>query len=210
MPEEAAACDAFRAQRLAEFAAGRQCARRALEDLRFGGLPVRRNADRTPCWPQRVVGSITHTVGFAGAVAAPAGRFAGLGVDAEIVARVTDDLWAQAFTPDECAAFARLGRELRARVAAVTFSAKEALYKCQYGVTGRWLDYRDVGVEIGPEKGGGGEFLARPATSNGRLVLRDFAARGRYQIDAELVVTGVALTSQAVRSLPPRERQAAA
>jgi 4'-phosphopantetheinyl transferase EntD len=201
LPEEAGTCDAFRPQRLAEFAAGRQCARRALGDLRFPDFAVRRNADRTPRWPELVVGSITHTIGYCGAVAALRTQFAGLGVDAEIAARVTADLWAHVFTTDEIAQFPRLDAAQRERLAAVVFSAKEALYKGQFGITGRWLDYSDVSVEVVPEEDHKGAFVARPATSNARCILRDAQPRGRYHVDGALVVTGIAITLEDARLL---------
>jgi 4'-phosphopantetheinyl transferase EntD len=196
MPAEAVSCEAFRPGRLAEFAAGRLCARRALADLGVVDFAVARNSDRTPRWPEAVVGSITHTVGFCGAVAAPRTAFAGLGVDAEIVARVTPDLWRHAFTSDEVARFATVTYEERQALAAVAFSAKEAFYKCQYSVTGLWLDYCDVSVEITAEHDGRGAFRVAPANERARWTLGDRETTGRYRIERDLVVTGIAMRAQ--------------
>jgi len=194
LPEEAAACGTFRINRLEEFAAGRLCARRALGEFGLGGFAVRRNADRTPQWPEGIVGSITHTIGFCGAVVGSRERFAGLGIDAEIVARVTPDVCSQALTPEDIAHVSALASRERERAAAVIFSAKEAFYKSQYGVTGSWLDYSDVSVELVPDAADAGTFLVRTATATARRVMAGFAPRGRYRIADALVFTGVAIT----------------
>lgn len=194
LPEEAVACETFRIGRLEEFTAGRVCARRALSEFGLGSFAVRRNADRTPHWPDGFVGSITHTIGFCGAVVGTRDRIAGVGIDAEIIARVTRDVWSQAFTPDDIARISQLTTTERERAAAVIFSAKESFYKCQSGVTGSWLDYIDVGVELVSETDSSGTFLIRPATGAARRIFVDFVARGRYRVTDELAVTGVAFT----------------
>jgi 4'-phosphopantetheinyl transferase EntD len=194
LPEEAGACGTFRAKRLEEFTAGRLCARGALGELGLPGYAVRRNTDGTPHWPEGVVGSITHTIGFCGAIAGSRERFAGLGIDAEIVSRVTPDVWSQALTPDEITRISGLPSAEHERAAAIIFSAKEAFYKCQHRVTGAWLDYSDVSVELIAEAPDLGSFLVRSATATARRVIADFVARGRYRIADALVFTGVDLS----------------
>jgi 4'-phosphopantetheinyl transferase EntD len=200
LPEEAAACESFRIKRLEEFAAGRLCARGALGQFGLGCFPVCRNPDRTPQWPDGFVGSITHTVGYCGAVAGTRDRFAGLGIDAEIVARVTPDVWSQALTEDDKEHVLCMASAERDRTAAVIFSAKEAFYKCQSSVSGCWLDYVDVSVEVVAESPCAGEFLVRSATPAAHSVFADFVARGRYRVTDGLVVAGVALTPDDVKS----------
>jgi 4'-phosphopantetheinyl transferase EntD len=201
LPEEAAACGIFRAKRLEEFTAGRLCARGALGEFGLARFAVRRNADQSPHWPEGIVGSITHTIGFCGAIAGSRERFAGLGIDAEIVSRVTPDVWSQALTSEDITRTAGLASTERERAAAIIFSAKEAFYKCQSSVTGAWLDYSDVSVELNSEAADRGTFLVRAATATGRRVIADFAARGRYRIAAGLVFTGIALTPDDVKKI---------
>jgi len=205
LPEEAAACGTFRAKRLEEFAAGRLCARGALSELGHEGYALRRNADGTPNWPEGIIGSITHTIGFCGAIAGSSERFAGLGIDAEIVCRVTPDVWLQALTRDDITRISGLTWAERERAAAIIFSAKEAFYKCQSCVTGAWLDYSDVSVELIPESPGLGTFLVRSATATARSVIADFVARGRYRIAGALVFAGVELLQDDAKELkrPP-------
>jgi 4'-phosphopantetheinyl transferase EntD len=203
LPEEAAACGTFRAKRLEEFAAGRLCARGALGEFGLEGFAVRRNPDRTPHWPEGIVGSITHTIGFCGAVAASRESFISLGIDAEIVSRVTPDVWSQTLTADDVMGISSLASTQRERAAAVIFTAKEAFYKCQFRVTGAWLDYSDVSVEIVPDAPDDGTLLVRPTTPAGCRVMRDFVARGRYRIADALVFAGFAITPDDVRALAP-------
>ncbi len=185
-PQEAEACRGFAAKRVAEFAAGRLCARRALAEFGVDDFPLLPKPDRSPRWPDGIVGSITHTGDFCAAVVARSSRFAGIGIDAEIVGRVTPELWAYLFTDGEAA----LLRAVPApeRIATVIFSAKEAFYKCQFTLTERWVGFRDVSVTVEDD----GTFivrLARDHPSIGALL----PATGRYQIDGDLVLTGVAI-----------------
>jgi 4'-phosphopantetheinyl transferase EntD len=203
LPEEAAACGTFRAKRLEEFAAGRLCARGALGEFGLERFAVRRNPDRTPHWPEGIVGSITHTIGFCGAVAASRDSFVSLGIDAEIVSRVTPDVWLQTLTADDIMRISSLASTQRERAAAILFTAKEAFYKCQFRVTGAWLDYSDVSVEIVSEGSDSGTLLVRSATPVARRVMGDFVARGRYQIADALVFAGFAITSVDVTALAP-------
>jgi 4'-phosphopantetheinyl transferase EntD len=203
LPEEAAACETFSANRLEEFTGGRLCARGALREFGLGGFAVRRNPDRTPRWPDGVVGSITHTIGFCGAVVGARDQFAGLGIDAEIVARVTPDVWTQALTREDITRISGLGSAERERAAAIIFSAKESFYKCISGITGAWLDYRDVCVELIPEAPNAGTFLVRSASATARSVIAGLVTPGHYCIADALVFTGVALTPDDVHEFTP-------
>ena len=204
MLEEAITCGSFRPRRLAEFAAGRSCARRALADLGLPGVPLRQNADRTPDWPANVAGSITHTLGFCGVVAGRGGNLAALGLDAEIVARVGREIWAHVLTPSELSAMEGLGSLEAERRAALLFSAKEAFYKCQFAVSRQWLDFADVAVSYRPEGGRDGSFAVTAQSARARWVLRGIEPAGRYRFEGALVVTGVELNAfDAARLAPP-------
>jgi 4'-phosphopantetheinyl transferase EntD len=206
LPEEAGSCGTFRPKRLADFAAGRLCARRALRSLGYAEFPVRRNADRTPCWPEGVVGSITHTIGFCGAVVDRSENVASLGLDAETVAGVVPEVWAEVLTDGELLQLATLPDAQRERHAALAFSAKEAFYKCQFGLTASWLDFRDVTVEVRPESAQAGSFVVRSASRAGEFVLGDLTPEGRYRFEGALVVTGLCFLHEARQYLLPQGR----
>ena len=175
-PEEAGTCGTFRPKRLADFAAGRLCARRALAQLGFENFALRRNGDHTPRWPEGIVGSITHTAGFCGAVADRRENVAGLGLDAEVVASVVPELWRQLLTGAELAELAPLAIAQGERLAALAFSAKEAFYKAQFGLTESWLDFTDVIVVAQPAAPERGTFSLRAAL--GGRAARTGPARG--------------------------------
>jgi 4'-phosphopantetheinyl transferase EntD len=202
---EMAACSGYSTKRLMEFAAGRMCARRALRELGYDGVTLLANADRTPRWPAGSVGSITHTDGYCAAVVGDAARFRGVGVDAELVGRVTVDTWRLLFTSVDLEQLAAAGGAgERARLATIIFSAKEAFYKCQYALTGAWVDFHDVAVRVEPAGPDSGTFTVQethPIPVLDELV----PLTGRYEIDGDIVVTGAGITvaSKPRRAYPP-------
>jgi 4'-phosphopantetheinyl transferase EntD len=190
---ERAECAGASPKRVAELAAGRQCARAALAEFGLTGVAVTRNGDRSPVWPAGFTGSITHTQGYCAAAVAPRGQFAALGLDAEIVGRVTPELWAYLFTPAEATLLEALPIRRRAAVATLIFSAKEAFYKCQYALTAAWLDFDEVTLEIDDLDATAGAFTVRPLRALGSPLLAGRALRGRFCFADGLVVTGIAI-----------------
>ena len=92
-----------------------------------------------------MTGSITHTTGFVAAVVAQ-GRHRTVGIDAERIERTGRDVSERVLTPDELDRVAELDPSDRDRIVIETFSAKEALYKAQFQITGAWLGFDDVGT----------------------------------------------------------------
>lgn len=175
-------------KRVAEFAAGRACARRALAELGMPGFILLVGADREPLWPAGVVGSITHVIGFCGVVAARIGTVRSIGVDAERRDAVHQRLWSQIAAPEELAWLTSLNPDIAVEHATLIFSAKEAFYKCQFPLTREWLSFSDVSVsvhrdrfEISPRRTLALEAIAPPPWS------------GRFAVIESLVLTGFAL-----------------
>ena len=199
LPEERACCTGFAAKRTAEFAAGRACARAALRALGYADVPLLPKPDRSPRWPPGSVGSITHTGDFCAAVVAESARFAGIGLDAEIAGRVTADLWPRLFTDADTAQLAAAPEGLRAIAATIMFSAKEAFYKCQFTLTGGWVGFRDVSIAIDPPAAPDGTFVVAAAPeqpSHAPFV----PLIGRFVVDGDLVLTGIAIASDSARA----------
>lgn len=188
LPDEAMLATGFSGKRAADFAAGRACARRALAEFGYARYPLGRNADRRPDWPAAVVGSISHTSGFCGAVVAPAARFDSIGFDAESAREIDPDLWPALFTSLEISWLAALPAAARAASSLVVFSAKEAYYKCHFGLSPGWLDFIDVAVTFAAPPARAGTFEVRPARGNAAAVARS----GRYALVGNTVLTGVA------------------
>ncbi len=174
-------------KRISDFAAGRQCARRALAGLGLARQALLIAADRLPHWPVGIVGSITHTAGYAAAVVAEARHVAGLGLDAECVAAVTPDIWPRICTAVELAHLRRLPEAAREQAAAVVFAAKEAFYKCQYPLTRQWLEFDDVSLECPDWAADHSEFGIQGV--RGAVP----AVAGRFLIREGLVIAGARL-----------------
>jgi 4'-phosphopantetheinyl transferase EntD len=197
-PLEASAVAKAVPKRIGEFAAGRLCARLALAELGVSNFPLLAAPDRQPLWPERIVGSITHTEGICAAVAAESSVFRGLGLDTERAARVKPDLWPRIFTEAERGWLESLERGTQAAAATLIFSAKEAAYKCQYPVTGERLGFCDLEVTVadwGCERGGLAFAATRPiklsdlgAPRSGALMLQ-----GAYRQHDEFVSTSAFL-----------------
>lgn len=162
LPEEAEAVADVSPRRRAEFAAGRGCARAALARCGFAAAPLLRGADRAPRWPEGALGSITHTIDYALAVAAPvpapgpdgpAGRRpgTGLGVDAERAGRMTPAVLGRVCTRQEQAWLAPLDPDRRAVMATAVFGAKEAFYKAQHPTTRAWVGFAEVAARPTPD-----------------------------------------------------------
>jgi len=114
-------------KRRRDFALGRSCARAALAQFGHADAVIAKHQDGGPVWPPGIVGSITHTSGYAAALAGECRHFAGLGIDAERTGGVTPDLWPRLFTPIERETLRTQADPLVS--ATLLFSAKEASYK---------------------------------------------------------------------------------
>lgn len=150
LPAEAECVAGAVHKRRQEFAAGRSCARLALAALGYGPEPLVVGPDRSPIWPEGVTGSISHTSGYCIAAVACTATVRAVGIDAEYIGGVTDDLWDTLFVDTELLWLYRQARVARVEAATILFGAKEAFYKCQYSLTRAWLDFKDVGVSVTP------------------------------------------------------------
>ncbi|MBM4320546.1 MAG: 4'-phosphopantetheinyl transferase superfamily protein [Deltaproteobacteria bacterium] len=193
-PEELAqvrlACD----KRLRDFAAGRCCARQALEPFGLGQALLLGGETGAPVWPQGMVGSITHTEGFAAASVASERLLAGIGIDAEWrrPGRIEQGMLPLLFTEAERT---RFGLCPKKPLSFLGFAAKEALYKCLHPLVRTFFGFTDA------------ELLAvdmERSTFTLRL-LRDLPAghaagrcyAGMFQWQEELILTAVALLAPA-------------
>jgi 4'-phosphopantetheinyl transferase EntD len=153
-----------------DFALGRHCARAALAQAGHYAV-IGRQASGAPLWPPGFTGSITHTRGYAAALAAPTDCYRAIGLDAERIGGVTEDLFPRLFTPTERALLEN--PQTRDLTATILFSAKEAFFKT--GHAGPHLMFQQVAIELE-----GDSFLA-----NGHP--------GRFAADDGLVLTALAI-----------------
>jgi 4'-phosphopantetheinyl transferase EntD len=148
-PEETSFTDSFAMERLRTFSAGRFCARKAMELMGHPAMPIPMGDDRAPVWPAGITGSISHTQGLAGALICSTGHHPSIGLDIERRAAVDRSLWDILFDEQELQFIASAA--VPDELATLFFSLKESYYKMQYPLTHRFLDFRDVRIEYGPE-----------------------------------------------------------
>lgn len=135
-------------KRQAEHLAGRLCARQALLQLTGAASVPAVGADRAPCWPAGVVGSITHGDGWAAAVVASASDYQGLGLDVEtwLSHERAERLAAQLLTSAELQRLEQLPESQRAAQISLSFSLKESLFKALYPLVQQRFYFHDAEV----------------------------------------------------------------
>lgn len=148
-PEEAAAVTRARQSRIREFATGRFLARRAMAELGVSTGPILKAEDRSPVWPDGVIGSLTHAAEVAIAGVSHPRALTGIGIDLEQRDRVCKPLYRKLFTQAECSSLALWEQAPdRDRAAALMFSAKEAAYKAVYPRVGRFIGFHEAEIDI--------------------------------------------------------------
>src|ERR1700761_6451911 len=83
MAEEEPLIERSVAKRRNEFVTVRHCARLALGELGVAPVPILKGEKGEPCWPDGVVGSLTHCEGYRGAVVGRIDAVRSVGIDAE-------------------------------------------------------------------------------------------------------------------------------
>jgi len=171
-----------------EFFAGRLCARRALAKIGIRNFPILMAYDRAPVWPPGIVGSISHADGYCGVAVAKRMEVESIGLDVERVCRLNSDCWRYICTQQELSWINSLPRECKQRNIALIFSAKECLYKCQYAISRRWLDFDDVSISVNSDTG---EFEARLIINVGSRFVKGTCLKGKYLFYYDYVFTGI-------------------
>lgn len=182
-----------------EFITARRCAREALARLGYPPVPIRSGPKREPLWPTGVIGSITHTHNFRAAAVARQNVIASVGIDAEQNNPLPDGVEESitvAAEPEMLAALAFA--QPRTHWGRVLLSAKEAVYKAWYPLTGRWLDFTDAELKIHPR----GAFTAKlliGVQRHERPPLTEVS--GRYTLTQSLIATAVTIPTTTISHL---------
>ena len=180
------------AKRKAEYVAGRACATYAARVLLgdFQGQ-IESSAQGLPVWPEGVVGSITHTMGFASAALARVGVVRSLGLDTE---RIMTEEVMHKIGPTVCSAEERMspGSGLSDNVyTTIVFSAKESVFKCIYPLTRRMFWFDNAHIEILDITAG--SFRATLETDLSEEFRNGTTFEGRFRIAPPFVHTGLLL-----------------
>lgn len=145
-PEELTAVSRAVPKRQREFATGRANARTAMTRMGAAASCIPSGPDRAPVWPPGLIGSISHTDTACVAVVGRRTQMASIGIDLEDDLPIDQNLWPTICTPAETAHLRAQPLEWQGRLVTRLFSAKEAVYKWQYPLTGCMLDFQQVQV----------------------------------------------------------------
>lgn len=131
-------------KRKSEFRAGRYCAMRALEAI--GALPAVPpiGPNRAPVWPDDVVGSISHSAGYAIAVAARRLSYLGLGIDVEGIVPAEEVAGLLSHVASEAEMKLLSAGFSPATSFTLLFSGKEAIYKAIYPLVRRFVGFHEM------------------------------------------------------------------
>ena len=193
LPAEAEQIRGCAEKRILDFAAGRACARRAMREFGHGATALPTGADRRPRWPAGLIGCISHTQGYCMAAAAQRSRFAAIGLDVEQLGEVEEEIWPQICTRRDSAWLAALPEPRRPAMASLLFSAKEALYKLQFEITGAWLGFEEAELAAISDHGSGGALTLRLLQPAAIRRLGGSLLGGRYRFESDRVMTAFAL-----------------
>jgi len=193
LPEEEPLIARSVAKRRNEFVTVRYCARQALGDLGLPPVPILKGDKGEPCWPEGVVGSLTHCEGFRGAVVGRVADVRSVGIDAEPHAVLPKGVLDAISLPAERAALGALPGA--AHWDRILFCAKEATYKTWFPLTHRWLGFEDAHITFtvdGSGSAGGFEsrILVDPRAESGPPLT---SLSGRWSVDDGLVLTAIVL-----------------
>ena len=144
----------------AHFLGGRYCAHQALSMMKKKDLGVsensennhdhhisiKRNEQGAPIWPEGVIGSITHTENFIGAVVESSEKLRGVGIDTEKVLGPQSVVMVESLVATE--------EEKKKGLAfdpfeyfTLIYSAKESIFKCLNPIIQKYIEFHDVTIE---------------------------------------------------------------
>ena len=195
LPEEEPLIAKSVAKRRNEFVTVRHCARTALGQLGVPPVPILKGDKGQPCWPDGVVGSLTHCTGYRGAVVGRAGAVRSVGIDAEPHDVLPNGVLDAITLTEERREIAALPDGLHWD--RILFCAKEATYKAWFPLTNRWLGFEDAHVVFDVDPSGAGamgtfvsKILIDPEALSGPPLT---ALRGRWSVERGLVLTAIVL-----------------
>ncbi|BBZ27983.1 4'-phosphopantetheinyl transferase [Mycolicibacterium madagascariense] len=193
LPEEEPLIARSVAKRRHEFITVRYCAREALAELGVPPVPILKGDKGEPCWPDGIVGSLTHCQGFRGAVVGRVGDVRSVGIDAEPHDVLPKGVLDAISLPQERRQLTEL--PAGAHWDRILFCAKEATYKAWFPLTHRWLGFEDAHVTFTVDGSGhSGGFRSRilvdPSAESG-APLEELS--GRWSVNQGLVLTAIVL-----------------
>ncbi|WP_445161104.1 4'-phosphopantetheinyl transferase PptT [Mycobacterium sp. Dal123C01] len=195
LPEEEPLIAKSVAKRRNEFITVRYCARIALGELGLPPVPILKGDKGEPCWPDGVVGSLTHCTGYRGAVVGRSAAVRSVGIDAEPHDTLPNGVLDAISLPEERGEIPQV-MSADLHWDRILFCAKEATYKAWFPLTKRWLGFEDAHITFeadGPGSATGG-FVSRILIDGEALTGPPLTAlRGRWAVERGLVLTAIVL-----------------
>ncbi|OBI34062.1 4'-phosphopantetheinyl transferase [Mycobacterium sp. E1386] len=195
LPEEEPLIAKSVAKRRNEFVTVRHCARVAMGELGLPPVPILKGEKGEPCWPDGVVGSLTHCTGYRGAVVGRSEAVRSVGIDAEPHDVLPDGVLNAISLPEERHEMTTLPAGLHWD--RILFCAKEATYKAWFPLTKRWLGFEDAHIvfDLDPPDGETtGVFVSKILIDGQTLDGPPLTAlRGRWSVERGLVLTAIVL-----------------
>ena len=198
------------AKRRNEFITVRYCARQALGELGVPPVPILKGDKGEPCWPDGVVGSLTHCTGYRGAAVGRHGAVRSVGIDAEPHDVLPNGVLDAISLPKERIELQAMPNGLHWD--RILFCAKEATYKAWYPLTHRWLGFEDAHITFDVDDSGtsGGVRVTHPHRPGrrigptSRVAVRTLVGARRSGADCDRLMTeaGVRRRRQARRRRP--------
>jgi 4'-phosphopantetheinyl transferase EntD len=196
LPEEEPLIAKSVAKRRNEFITVRHCARIALGELGVPPAPILKGDKGQPCWPDGVVGSLTHCAGYRGAVVGRSSAVRSVGIDAEPHDVLPQGVLDSISLPTERTEMQQLPQRCDGlHWDRILFCAKEATYKAWFPLTKRWLGFEDAHITFDVDgAGSAGGFVSRILIDGSALSGAPLTAlRGRWSVDRGLVLTAIVL-----------------
>jgi 4'-phosphopantetheinyl transferase EntD len=128
-------------------------AREALRMLGAPSVSLVPNVNRAPTWPPGLVRSISHTNDFCAVVVGQAPPLRSIGLDVGNLRVLDRSIVEFILTSREQSWLRTQHSESYNKLVQLTFSCKEAYYKCQYPVKKTFLDFHDVELDLDLERG---------------------------------------------------------
>ncbi len=189
-PEEEACVARAVERRRSEFTTVRHCARVALTRLGLGPSAIPRGERGAPRWPDGVVGSMTHCAGYRAAAVARAADLVTIGIDAEPNEPLPSGVLDLISLPRERAGLAAIAAAAPGVCwDRLLFSAKEAVYKAWFPLTGAWLDFDGADISFDLAAGAFAACLLVPGLTIAGQACGELT--GRFVVRDNLMVTAV-------------------
>ena len=193
LPEEEPLIAKSVVKRRNEFITVRHCARIALGELGVPPVPILKGDKGEPCWPDGVVGSLTHCTGYRGAVVGRSIAVRSVGIDAEPHDVLPQGVLDSISLPEERSEMQNLSAGLHWD--RILFCAKEATYKAWFPLTKIWMgfEYAHITFDVdGPCSAG--RFVSRILIDGSALSGPPLTAlKGRWSVERGLVLTAIVL-----------------